>query len=215
MVMMQRLRKSSLCLALVIFSLIIMSDTYSWIEAKQGTSEPKALRDTQSAFLEETIQQPKAELQQEESIELYYIPEIPLDKELQKYTYDLCLEKNIDYELVLAVMWRESRFEFDATGYNANGTQDSGIMQINDINKEWIAKELDITDLYDPYQNILAGITMLADFINTYGEHDGLMSYGAGAVGMTRLKNKGFTTLDSVQLALDKRKEIELMEKTK
>lgn len=211
--MMQRLRKSSLCLALVIFSLIIMSDTYSGIEAKQDIKEPKTLRDTQSAFLKDIIQQPKAELQQEESIELYYIPEIPLDKELQKYTYDLCLEKNIDYELVLAVMWRESRFEFDATGYNANGTQDSGIMQINDINKEWIAKELDITDLYDPYQNILAGITMLADFINTYGEHDGLMSYGAGAVGMTRLKNKGFTTLDSVQLALDKRKEIELMEK--
>lgn len=215
MVMIQRLRKSSLCLALAIFSLTIISGTYSGIEAKQGTNEPKALRDTQSAFLEDTIQQPKTKLKQEEPIELYYIPEIPLDKELQKYTYDLCLEKNIDYELVLAVMWRESRFELDATGYNTNGTQDSGIMQINDINKEWIAEELNVTDLYDPQQNILAGITMLSNFIDTYGEHDGLMAYGAGETGMSRLREKGVNTLDNVQVAFDKRDEIKLMEKTK
>lgn len=213
--MIQRLRKSSLCLALAVSTLMIVSSTYRGLEAKQGTKEPKTLRDTQSAFLEDIIQQPKAEVQQEEPIELYYIPEISLDKELQKYTYDLCLKKNVDYELVLAVMWRESRFELDATGYNSNGTQDSGIMQINDINKEWIAEELNVTDLYDPQQNILAGVTMLSDFIDTYGEHDGLMAYGAGETGMSRLKEKGVNTLGNVQVAFDKRDEIKLMEKTK
>lgn len=215
--MMQKLKKSKSCLALALSTLIITSGMCDNTQAKRKIEVIETPNDIQTVSLEivkveNTI--PKLKLKQQEPIILYYIPEIPLSRELQKYTYDLCLEKDVDYDLVLAVMWRESRFELDATGYNSNGTQDSGVMQINDINKEWIAEELNVTDLYDPQQNILAGVTMLADFIDTYGEHDGLMAYGAGETGMGRLKNKGINTLNDVQIAFDKRDEIELMEKT-
>lgn len=211
--MMQNLRKSRLCLALALVVAITLTGMTNRTESKQGTKEPEKTINTQTVSLNIEPEEKAAPQQPEEPVDLFYIPEIPLGKELQEYTYDLCVENNVDYELVLAVMWRESRFELDATGYNDNGTQDSGVMQINDCNKKWIANELNVTDLYDPQQNILAGVTMLSEFVDTYGEHDGLMAYGAGETGMQRLKNKEIMTLDSVQLALDKRDEIEMMEK--
>lgn len=210
---MQNLRKSRLCLALALVVAITLTGMTNRTESKQGTKEPEKTINTQTVSLNIEPEEKAAPQQPEEPVDLFYIPEIPLGKELQEYTYDLCVENNVDYELVLAVMWRESRFELDATGYNDNGTQDSGVMQINDCNKKWIANELNVTDLYDPQQNILAGVTMLSEFVDTYGEHDGLMAYGAGETGMQRLKNKEIMTLDSVQLALDKRDEIEMMEK--
>lgn len=211
--MMQNLRKSRLCLALALVIAIILTGMTNRAESKQGTKEPKKTMNIQTTALKVEPEEKAIPQQPEEPAALFYIPEVPLDRELQEYTYDLCTENNVDYELVLAVMWRESRFELNATGYNDNGTQDSGVMQINDCNKEWIADELNVTDLYDPKQNILAGVTMLSGLIDTYGEHDGLMAYGVGETGMQRLKTDGFATLGNVQIALDKRDEIEMMEK--
>lgn len=213
MVLMQNLRKSRLRLALVLVVAIALTGMTNRTESKQGTKEPEKTVNTQTTSLKIEPKEKAAPQQLEEPVVLFYIPEIPLGKELQEYTYDLCVENDVDYELVLAVMWRESRFKLDATGYNDNGTQDSGVMQINDCNKEWIADELNVTDLYDPRQNILAGVTMLSDLIGTYGEHDGLTAYGAGEAGMLGLKSKGIKTLDNVQIALDKRDEIEAMKK--
>ena len=41
----------------------------------------------------------------------FYIPEIPLSQELQAYTYQQCQEKQVSYELVLAMMYHESNYD--------------------------------------------------------------------------------------------------------
>lgn len=110
--------------------------------------------------------------------------DIPLSRELQRYTYQKCREYGLEYEMVLAVMWRESGFQTQAVGYNTNGTRDSGLMQINDVNRRWLLDRHGISDLLDPYQNITAGTAILADYFSKYGENHALMAYQYGEQGM-------------------------------
>ena len=42
--------------------------------------------------------------------------DLPLSEELQRYTYNRCQELGLEYEMVLAIMWRESRFQPTAVG---------------------------------------------------------------------------------------------------
>jgi len=135
-----------------------------------------------------------------------YLPGIPLSEELQRFTYERCQEVGIEYELVLAIMWRESRFQVNAVGYNTNGTRDNGIMQINDVNRGWLRSEYGITDLMDPYQNITAGTAMLGEYISEYGdEKAALLAYHYGEAGMRRKAAQGVTTNKAVTIALDMR----------
>jgi hypothetical protein len=132
---------------------------------------------------------------------------IPLSRELQEYTFAQCLENGLSYELVLALMWRESRFQITAVGYNQNGTQDSGVMQINDVNRGWLLSELGITDLMDPRQNIAAGTAMLGRLTEKYGEHNALMAYQYGEAGMQRKLEQGVISNEQIEALYAKRAE--------
>lgn len=132
--------------------------------------------------------------------EFVYSDQIPLSYDLQKYTYSQCVQYGLEYELVLAIMWRESRFVEDAVNINSDGTQDSGIMQINDINKSWLLEKYGIDDLMDPYQNIRAGTAMLGNFSKKYGERAALMAYQYGETGMAEKLEEGVTTNDKIEL---------------
>lgn len=145
--------------------------------------------------------------------ERYYIPDIPLSRELQAYTFTLCQEQGISYELVLAVMQRESRFHTDAQGHNANGSCDSGLMQINSCNAGWLKDKHGIDDLMDPYQNIRAGTLMLSGHIRTYGENDGLMAYHMGGGGMRNAKKRGVTSTAYSRGVLETRDQIAALPK--
>ncbi|GHU80290.1 hypothetical protein FACS1894191_5210 [Clostridia bacterium] len=134
-----------------------------------------------------------------------YLPEIPLNEELQRYTYQQCIANGLDYALVLALMWRESGFELDAVGYNDNGTSDSGVMQINDINREWLKKDMGITDLMDPKQNITAGTAILGGFVKRHGMHNALLAYQYGEAGMAEKLKSGLVTNSKIQLLYSKR----------
>lgn len=140
-----------------------------------------------------------------------YSASIPMSYELQRYTYDKCVEQELEYELVLALMWRESRFRVDAVNINQNGTQDSGIMQINDVNKDWLYEEYGIDNLLDPMQNIDAGTAMLGKFTAKYGEHGALMAYQYGETGMQKKLEEGVTTNDKITLLLNKREDFRAM----
>lgn len=120
--------------------------------------------------------------------------EIPLSRELQQYTYQKCREHGLEYELVLAIMWRESGFQTQAVGVNANGTRDSGLMQINDVNRPWLEAEHGIQDLLDPYQNIDAGTAILGGYFAKYGENQALMAYQYGEQGMLQKVAGGMET---------------------
>ena len=140
-----------------------------------------------------------------------YIHEIELSEELQLYTYEKCAAQELDYTLVLALMWRESRFEATAVGRNGNGTNDNGLMQINDVNRGWLANELNINNLLDPYQNIDAGTEILGRFAKRHGMHNALMAYQYGVGGMKRKLEQGISTNPQIEALYEKKAEFDAM----
>ena len=109
-----------------------------------------------------------------------YIRKVPLSIDLQQYTYELCLDYKVDYDMVLSIMREESQFDSAAVSKDGN---DVGIMQINRINHKKFAEEYGLTDMTDPYQNIQAGVIML-DIIQRSSGFDTpskiLMGYNLG-----------------------------------
>lgn len=137
----------------------------------------------------------------------FYLEELPLAEELQAHTWKLCQEEGIDYALVLALMYQESRFQTDVTGHNANGTTDGGLMQLNSRYADYLCERFGVEDLRDPYQNIEAGVRLLASYIRPYGEHDALLAYHMGEGTMLSLKESGQETTIYAQAILQKRGE--------
>ena len=149
-----------------------------------------------------------------ELVDFVYVPEIPLSEEVQQHAYKECSKHDLVYSVVLALMWRESRFKINAVGYNTNGTRDHGVMQINDVNKGWLYQELGIQNLMDPEQNITAGTEMLGRLRAKHGMHNALMAYQYGEQGMLNRLARGVTTNEQVQLLYTKSEEFEqLLEK--
>lgn len=119
--------------------------------------------------------------------------DLPLSVELQAYTYDICNEYGIvdSYELVLAMMWKESHFKPDTI----SKTNDYGIMQINKINHEWLSERLGITNFLDAKQSIKAGVYIISTLLNKYhNEHKALMAYNLGESGARRYWKRGTYT---------------------
>lgn len=119
------------------------------------------------------------------------IYDIPLSEDLQAFTFNLCEEYGVDYEMVLAIMDKES----DYTASAISKSSDYGIMQINKINHKWLTEELEVTDFLDPEQNIRCGIYMLADLMKKYDDpHRVLMAYNMGERGAREYVAKGNTS---------------------
>ena len=117
--------------------------------------------------------------------------DIPIDRDLQEYTYNLCLEYRIPYELVIAVIKCESTFDPECIG---NG--DYGIMQINWYFHKKTFYESGYDDVFNPYQNIAYGIDYLAGFYHDYNrdEHAALMCYNMGEKRYRELAAEGITS---------------------
>lgn len=105
---------------------------------------------------------------------------LPLDAELQEFTFWKCEGLGLDYEMVLAIMQKESGFDPQAI----SATDDYGIMQINQCNHERLREELGITDFLDAEQSITAGTEILGDLVARYDDpHQVLMAYNMGESG--------------------------------
>lgn len=158
-------------------------------------TEPKAINDRAAKIIREEI----VETINEEVAQVPTIYDIPLDTELQRYTYDLCVEYGVEeyYPLMLAVMWHESNFNEKAV----SRTNDYGLMQINKINHKWLSEKLGITDFLDAKQNIKAGVYMLSTYLLKYKDIDkALMAYNLGEAGARRYWKAGKYTTKYVQL---------------
>ena len=108
--------------------------------------------------------------------------DIPLSQDLQLYIIDLCEGKNIDPAVVLAMIWKESRFNPSSVG---DGGNSFGLMQIQPRWHSGLMAELGCNDLLDPYQNVTVGITILAGHMQRWeGNLEmAVVSYNAGATG--------------------------------
>ena len=146
-----------------------------------------------------------------DALGFFYLEQIPLSYELQRYIYERSAALGLEYELVLALIWRESTFRIEAVGVNRNGTRDSGLMQINDINRDWLFEKHDIYDLMDPIQNVDAGTLILADLLSRYGETYALVAYQFGESGMLRLVRDGADTNAITRQVRTKRDEFRIL----
>lgn len=121
-----------------------------------------------------------------------------LDKELIEYTINTCLEFGVEPKLVFAIMETES-------GFNPKAQSDTscGLMQINKINADWLENDLGVTDLFNPKENILSGIYILANLnYNTLEEK--LMAYNMGVTGASKLWSKGIYSTDYTDRVISK-----------
>lgn len=126
----------------------------------------------------------------------YYLPDIPLSEDLQKYIYNLSKQNDLNYIDILALISVESNFNPKLTHKNTNGTTDYGLFQINSCNIDNFRKQLNIKgDILDPYNNTRMGIYELSNLSNRWSsskedieQHriDVLSSYNKGYTGYRR-----------------------------
>lgn len=104
---------------------------------------------------------------------------------LQKYLYNLCKEKDLDYWIVMGIIARESRFDNTVLGKSGD-TVYYGFMQM-DWNAVEYARQVmndETLDPKDPYDNLMIGTTILRYCIDEVGsEQGGVFAYGVGVQG--------------------------------
>lgn len=91
--------------------------------------------------------------------------DINLSTNLQKFTYNMCKKYNVPYLTFLGLMKVESNYRVEAKSSTGHG-----MCQINPSNLAYLNKKLGTTDLFDPYQNIQAGVYWLSRYYNSWDD---------------------------------------------
>lgn len=124
---------------------------------------------------------------EEEGFVFYEIPEEYqatggyFPEEAQIYTYCICKQYGVRYDLVVALIEKESGYKFDKVGDDGHSI---GYMQIYEECHRDRMERLNVTDLMNPYQNVLVGIDYLSELIERYGTiQDALAAYNYGEKG--------------------------------
>lgn len=113
-------------------------------------------------------------------------------QEYIEYIEEIAQEYQICPELIYEICMAESSFDPNAV----SSTGCKGLMQINESVWKDRMKHLQVTDLFDPYQNILLGTDILMYLANYYEETTGenadisltLMAFNEGNNGVKRAK---------------------------
>lgn len=118
--------------------------------------------------------------------------------DLKRYTAEICNEYDVDYSLTVAVIYNESRFQSGLTHKNSNGTIDYGLMQVNEVNFDFLHRTLGINsmrELLDDEIGIRCGVALLA-YHKQFTENDSsaLLRYQIGAGKYCRYLKDGRTT---------------------
>ena len=85
---------------------------------------------------------------------------IRLPEEQQEFAYNVCKKYGIQYELFLAIMYKESGFNAGAVG----GGNSYGLCQIHVSNFSNLRARLGVSDFTDPYDNMTAGAYLLSNY---------------------------------------------------
>ena len=121
-----------------------------------------------------------------EPVEEPALYDVPLDKDLQLHIIETCEAYDVDPAIVLAMIWRESRYHADSVG---DGGNSFGLMQVQPYWHSGRMKKLGCEDLLDPYQNVVVGIDYLAEQLDRF---DG--DVGKALVGYNQYTYEGVIT---------------------
>lgn len=114
--------------------------------------------------------------------------DIPLEKDLQLYIFELAERYGIDPELIIAVIWQESKFKADEIG---DGGRSFGLMQVQEFHHKERMEKFNVTNLLNPYENVLIGTDYLAELIELGGVEWALMCYNGGFTYANEKQNQG------------------------
>jgi hypothetical protein len=101
--------------------------------------------------------------------------DIPLSRELQEYTYEMCKEYDVDYIFALSIMRTESSFKVNAKCKNLTDNYYSrGLMQLNE---RYISEFVELTEIKDfninnPKHNIEGGVAKLSNLNKFWGKYE-------------------------------------------
>lgn len=108
----------------------------------------------------------------------------PLDESTQQGIYDICEQYGVEFELIMAMIERESQFNANAVGDNGNSV---GLMQIQERWHYGLMEELGVSDLYNPLDNVRVGTALISQYIEESGSVTyALMKYNGGAAYANR-----------------------------
>lgn len=109
-------------------------------------------------------------------------------QDYQDYVYLLAAEYEICPELIMAII--ESESSGNAKAYN-DKYGCIGLMQINPRAHADRMEELEITDLYIPYQNINVGVHYIRELADRYGDVAMVLGYYHGEKNVKSRTEKG------------------------
>ena len=168
---------------LILICIIIASIVTSIVYADDSLTPEEAPINEKSILLEDALEAVSNTIKND--INKFYRKDIPLDLPTQRLLFNACQEFNVDYELALAVIWRETIFQ----NLYASEEGSSGYMMIQE---RWVKKEmaeLGATNLMNPEDNFRVGCYLLSDFIGRYGVEGGLTRYNTGHPGSSWYSN--------------------------
>lgn len=117
--------------------------------------------------------------------------DVPLSDEMQDYIFDICDSYNVDPELIVSMIFHESSFRSGVIGTNDSGYS-YGLMQIMPRWNQDRMDRLECQDLLDPYQNVLVGTDLIAEYIEMgNGIEWALMAYNGGLSYANRRASEG------------------------
>lgn len=137
--------------------------------------------EVEKVTITETIEVPTYEADKLPELSEIFIYDIPLSENLQRYIYEVCADEEVPVALVLAMIEHESGFNPEVI----SATDDCGLMQINEVNYEWLEEDFRCADMTNPYQNVFCGIKIIGQYLEQYeGDYTkALMAYNMGNYG--------------------------------
>ena len=114
-----------------------------------------------------------------------FYADVPLDGDTQALLRSACEESSVDYNLALAVIWKETGYQ-NITGDDGAST---GYMQVQERWHKDRMTRLGVTDLSDPYGNFRVGCDYLAELLGKYPLAEALTAYNCGSSGQSEYAN--------------------------
>lgn len=109
----------------------------------------------------------------------YFRADVPLDGELQAYLRAACEESGVDYELMLALIRKETNYQ----NLMGDGGDSYGYCQVQPRWHKARMERLGVTDLMDPYGNFRVAADYLSELLKKYPVEEALTAYNSGKPG--------------------------------
>lgn len=152
------------------------------------TTETKSSNPSKSSESTKKSNKEEVKTSEKKTAKVTYF-DVPLSKDLQDYIFKVCKSYNVDPSIIIAMIWKESTYRVDVMGDNGNAY---GLMQIQPRWHKERMKKLGVTDLLDPYQNVLVGIDYFAELYHKKDSYTwALMAYNGGPDYANRLTKSG------------------------